>query len=97
MEQERLIFHVDVNSAFLSWEAAKPSEGRASGSAGDPFCGGRRSKARAQGIVVAKSIPAKKYGVQYRGACRPWLFRKCPELVVVPGDFRLLYREFHGL
>ena len=23
MEQERLIFHVDVNSAFLSWEAVR--------------------------------------------------------------------------
>ena len=68
MEQERLIFHVDVNSAFLSWEAAKTSKRRAY-----RICGRSHSviggdpKTRT-GIVVAKSIPAKKYGIQYRGA-----------------------------
>ena len=40
------------------------------------------------GIVVAKSIPAKKYGIQ-TGEPMAMALRKCPSLVVVPSDFRL--------
>ena len=60
--QQRLIFHVDVNSAFLSWEAARRV------AAGEPdlraipsAIGGDRDKRT--GIILAKSIPAKKFGV----------------------------------
>ena len=56
---ERLIFHIDVNSAFLSWESAR----RVSQGLPDlreiPSCVGGDPKKRT-GIVVAKSIPAKK-------------------------------------
>lgn len=56
---ERLIFHIDVNSAFLSWESAR----RVSQGLPDlreiPSCVGGNPKKRT-GIVVAKSIPAKK-------------------------------------
>ena len=61
----RTIFHVDVNSAFLSWSALKLLEEDPgavdlrtipSGVGGDV-------KTR-HGIITAKSIPAKKYGVQ---------------------------------
>jgi len=65
MSGERLIFHVDVNSAFLSWEAVErlkhpeqfpeiTADLRDIPSA----VGGDRSKRR--GIILAKSIPAKK-------------------------------------
>lgn len=40
------------------------------------------------GIVVAKSIPAKKYSIQ-TGEPMAMALRKCPNLVVVPSDFRL--------
>lgn len=40
------------------------------------------------GIVVAKSIPAKKYGIQ-TGEPMAMALRKCPNLVVVPSDFSL--------
>ena len=40
------------------------------------------------GIVVAKSSPAKKYGIQ-TGEPMAMALRKCPNLVVVPSDFRL--------
>ena len=40
------------------------------------------------GIVVAKSIPAQKYGIQ-TGEPMAMALRKCPNLVVVPSDFRL--------
>ena len=52
-----------------------------------PSCiGGDPSKRT--GIVVAKSIPAKKSGFRQES---PWTmaFRKCPNLVAVPSDFEL--------
>ena len=84
---ERLIFHIDVNSAFLSWESAR----RVSQGLPDlreiPSCVGGDPKKRT-GIVVAKSIPAKKYGVQ-TGEPVAMALRKCPNLVIVPSDFEL--------
>lgn len=59
---ERLIFHVDVNSAFLSWEAARRVKEGLPDLREIPSCIGGDPKSR-RGIVVAKSIPAKKYGV----------------------------------
>ena len=52
-----------------------------------PSCIGGDPKSR-RGIVVAKSIPAKKYGVT-TGEPVSMALRKCPELVCVPGDFTL--------
>ena len=52
-----------------------------------PSCIGGDPKSR-RGIVVAKSIPAKKYGVA-TGEPVSMALRKCPELVCVPGDFAL--------
>lgn len=65
--EERLIFHVDVNSAFLSWEAARRVKEGLPDLREIPSCIGGDPKSR-RGIVVAKSIPAKKYGVTTRGA-----------------------------
>lgn len=61
---EEVIFHVDVNSAFLSWEAVnRLQQGDTldlreipSAVAGD--------KNKRHGIILAKSTPAKQYGVQ---------------------------------
>lgn len=83
----RLIFHVDVNSAFLSWEAA-----RRVARGGDDLrlipsaIGGDREKRT--GVILAKSIPAKAYGVK-TGEPVTQALRKCPELVLAPPDFRL--------
>lgn len=84
---ERLIFHVDVNSAFLSWEAARRVKEGLPDLREIPSCVGGDPKSR-RGIVVAKSIPAKKYGVT-TGEPVSMALRKCPELVCVPGDFAL--------
>ena len=84
---ERFVFHIDVNSAFLSWEASR----RVAMGEPDlrliPSCIGGDPKKRT-GIVVAKSIPAKKYGITI-GEPMSQALRKCPNLVVVPGDFKL--------
>lgn len=87
---ERLIFHIDVNSAFLSWEA---SERVAMGEPDlrlIPSCIGGDPQKRT-GIVVAKSIPAKKYGIT-TGEPMSMAIRKCPNLVCVPPDFKLYTR-----
>lgn len=95
---ERLIFHVDVNSAFLSWEAARRVKEGLPDLREIPSCIGGDPKSR-RGIVVAKSIPAKKYGVT-TGEPVSMALRKCPELVCVPGDFTLFEtcsRAFKGI
>ena len=59
---QRLIFHVDVNSAFLSWEAARrAAAGEADLRLIPSAIGGDRDKRT--GIILAKSIPAKAFGV----------------------------------
>ena len=84
---ERLIFHVDVNSAFLSWEAAR----RVANGGEDirlipAAIGGDRDKRT--GVVLAKSIPAKKLGVK-TGEPIGMALRKCPDLFLAKPDFRL--------
>ena len=55
---QRIIFHVDVNSAFLSWEAAKRvREGEQDIRLIPAAIGGDRDKRT--GVILAKSIPQK--------------------------------------
>ena len=86
---QRVIFHVDANSAFLSWSAAyrvkvlgEKTDIRDIPSvvAGD--------KASRHSIILAKSTPAKKYGIQ-TGEPLFQALEKCPNLVVVPPDYGL--------
>lgn len=84
---ERLIFHIDVNSAFLSWESARRVKQGLQDLRDIPACIGGDPKKRT-GIVVAKSIPAKKYGIQ-TGEPMAMAIRKCPEHVIVKSDFEL--------
>lgn len=87
---ERLIFHVDVNSAFLSWESAKRVRNGESDLRLIPSCVGGNPEKRT-GIVLAKSIPAKQYGIQ-TGEPMAMALRKCPDLVSVKPDF-VLYQQ----
>ena len=89
MERERLIFHIDVNSAFLSWESV--ARLREDSAALDlrtipSAVGGDASKRH--GIVLAKSTPAKAFGVA-TGEPLAQALRKCPSLVVVPSHYEL--------
>ena len=86
---QRVIFHVDANSAFLSWSAAyrvkvlgEETDLREVPSvvAGD--------KASRHSIILAKSTPAKKYGIQ-TGEPLFQALEKCPELVVIQPDYGL--------
>ena len=86
---ERVIFHVDVNSAFLSWTATyrikvlgETLDLREIPSA---VAGDRENR---QGVILAKSQPAKKCGVK-TGEPIFQALKKCPELTVVPPDYAL--------
>ena len=83
------IFHIDANSAFLSWSAAYRVN--ILGEKNDlrlipSIVGGDQEKRH--GIVLAKSIPAKKYGIK-TGEAIVTAKQKCPGLVVVPPDYGL--------
>lgn len=85
----RYIFHVDANSAFLSWSAAYKVNilGEATDLRTIPsIVGGDQEKRH--GIVLAKSTPAKKYNIQ-TGEAIVTALQKCPHLVVVPPDYGL--------
>ena len=83
----RLIFHIDVNSAFLSWEAARRvSLGEEDLRLIPAAIGGDRDKRT--GVILAKSIPAKKFGIR-TGEPVGMALRKCPDLVLARPDFRL--------
>ena len=60
-----IIFHIDVNSAYLSWTAVEQlKQGVAQDLREIPSIIGGDQKSR-HGVVLAKSIPAKKYGQKY--------------------------------
>lgn len=83
------IFHIDANSAFLSWTAAYRVNilGEQEDLRNIPsIIGGDQEKRH--GIVLAKSAPAKKYGIQ-TGEAIVTAQQKCPGLVVVPPDYGL--------
>ena len=83
----RLIFHVDVNSAYLSWEAARRVSLREEDLRLIPSAiGGDRDKRT--GVILAKSIPAKKFGIK-TGEPVAMALRKCPDLFLARPDFRL--------
>ena len=90
--RKQIIFHIDVNSAYLSWTALEKLK---TGSGVDlrtiPSIIGGDEKSR-HGIVLAKSIPAKKYGIQ-TGEPVAAALRKCPGLIMEPPDHKL-YRQY---
>lgn len=87
--ENRLIFHIDVNSAFLSWESVYrlSQDPEALDLRTIPSAVGGDAKSR-HGIVLAKSTSAKRFGVT-TGEPLVQALRKCPELVVVPSRFDL--------
>lgn len=96
MTKKRIILHIDVNNAFLSWTAVDllrkghPIDIRTIPS----VIGGDEEKRR--GIVTAKSPVAKKMGVV---TAEPLYMarRKCPNLQVFRGDYDLYHRESEKL
>lgn len=91
-----LVFHIDVNSAYLSWTAIERLKQ-------DPsldirtipsIIGGDAS--RRHGIVLAKSIPAKQFGISTAEPVASAL-RKCPFLHIEPPSHELYQRRSQEL
>lgn len=85
-KHERIIFHIDVNSAFLSWSAVEAlSNGERLDLRDVPSIVGGDENSR-RGVVLAKSMAAKKYGI-VTGESIFNARRKCAELKMVSPDF----------
>lgn len=86
---QRVIFHVDVNSAFLSWTAAYRVKvmGQTEDLREVPsvVAGDKESR---HSIILTKSVPAKKYGIR-TGEPLFQAQEKCPRLIVVQPDYHL--------
>lgn len=84
---QRVIFHVDVNSAFLSWSAAYRvlvlGEKEDLREMPSVVAGDKESR---HSIILAKSKPAKAYGIQ-TGEPLFKAIEKCPNLRVVQPDY----------
>lgn len=88
MDAQRIIFHLDVNSAYLSWTAAyRLQQGFTVDLREIPCVIGGDELSR-HGIVLAKSMSAKKYGIQTGNPLRLAL-EQCPNLTIVPPDYSL--------
>ncbi|MEG2296509.1 MAG: DNA polymerase IV [Clostridium sp.] len=86
---EQVIFHVDVNSAFLSWEAvyrlSEPGETR---DLREAICAVGGDSSMRHGVILAKSIKAKQFGVQ-TGESIMEARKKCPDLEIVAANHEL--------
>ena len=86
---QRVIFHVDANSAFLSWSAAYRVKvlGETEDLRDIPsvVAGDKESR---HSIILAKSAPAKKFGIQ-TGEPLFQALEKCPQLKIVQPDYPL--------
>lgn len=91
---KQIIFHIDVNSAFLSWTAVEQLKNGAEIDLRTvPSIIGGDQESR-HGVVLAKSVPAKKYGIR-TGEPVANAFRKCPDLITASPNHKM-YREYSG-
>lgn len=92
----RVVFHIDVNSAYLSWEAVyRLQRGETIDLRNIPAVVGGDPKTR-HGIVLAKSIPAKKYKVQ-TGESIFTACKKCPNLTIVSPSYGLYMKSSNAM
>lgn len=88
----RVIMHIDANSAYLSWSAAyQLQQGLEVDLRTIPAVIGGDELSR-HGIVLAKSLPAKPYKIQTGEPLRDAI-QKCPQLKIVPPDYRLYMKS----
>ena len=88
----KIIFHIDVNSAFLSWTAVEQLKNGAEQDIREiPAIIGGDQQSR-HGIVLAKSVPAKRFGI-VTGEPVANALRKCPEIQMFPPNHKM-YNEY---
>ncbi len=96
MSGVRTIMHIDVNSAFLSWQAVYNIQGGDKTDLREIPSAVGGNQADRHGIILAKSIPAKNYGIK-TGEVIWQAKQKCPELVIVPPDYYLYMKCSNAL
>ncbi len=89
---ERIILHIDVNSAFLSWSALKLLEEGYSKDIRNEISVIAGNPKKRHGVIVAASIPAKKMGIKppinlYEAR------KKYNDLIVVTPDYEYYYKK----
>lgn len=86
---DKIIYHIDVNSAFLSWEATYRlyhKGGKVDLREQVAAVGG--DVTMRHGIILAKSISAKQYNIK-TGESLMEAKQKCPDLIIVPPNYNL--------
>ncbi len=93
---KQIIFHIDVNSAYLSWTAVEQLKNGADRDIREipAIIGGDRQSRH--GVVLAKSIPAKRFGIR-TGEPVVNALRKCPEIEMFSPDHGMYSRYSHQL
>ena len=90
--KERIILHVDVNNAYLSWTAVDMLHKGSKIDIRERYAVIGGDEATRHGIVLAKSMPAKKCGV----VTAETLYsarKKCPYLDIYPPNFKV-YKKY---
>ncbi len=92
----KTIMHIDVNSAFLSWQAAYNKQVGIEGDIREipAVIGGNEE--RRHGIVLAKSILAKKAGIK-TGESLMEARTKCRNLTVIPPNYDIYIKSSKAL
>ena len=89
---KQIIFHIDVNSAFLSWTAVEQLKNGADFDIREiPAIIGGDQQSR-HGIVLAKSVSAKKFGI-VTGEPVAHALQKCPSIQMFPPNHKM-YHEY---
>ncbi len=93
---KRIIFHIDVNNAFLSWTAVELLEQGYTYDIRNSYAVIGGDEAARKGIVLAKSMPAKKMGIKTADT----LFsarRKCPALRIYKPNYKMYQEKSNAL
>ena len=94
--KERIIFHIDVNNAFLSWTAVLLlKKGYKTDIRTIPSIIGGSESTR-HGIVLAKSPIAKKMGIKSAETIYQ-AKKKCPNLQIFPPNYAWYYEQSKNL
>ncbi len=92
----RIIMHIDVNNAFLSWSAVYLLQNGSKYDIRNSYAViGGDAKSR-NGIVLAKSNPCKKLGIKTADTIYS-ARKKCPALKVYPPNFNFYSQMSHKL
>lgn len=93
---ETIVLHIDVNSAFLSWTAAYEQQQGIDRDIRELVAVIGGNEQNRHGIVLAKSVPAKKYNIQ-TGMSLMEARKLCPNLLVVPPNYFVYVRASKAL